>query len=231
MDGPATGSVALYWEIAPQITTRALRARRAERGVEDLAADVVEVDVDPLRAVLAQARGDVLRLVVDRRVEAELLDDVGALLGAARDPDGAAVLQLRELSDDPADRAGGAGDDDGLARDRFADVEQPEVGGHAGHAERAQIHGQRRQRRVDLLQRGGVRDRILLNAEQAGDEVAGGERGIVGGEHFACGERAHHLADADRRDVGAGVVHPAAHRGVERDQARLHERLARARLG
>ena len=32
----------------------------------------------------------------------------------------------------------------------LADVEQAEVGGHARHAERAEVHGQRRQRRVDL---------------------------------------------------------------------------------
>ena len=51
-----------------------------EDGVEDLAADIVEVDVDPVRAVLAQRRADILVLVVDRGVEAELLDDEPALL-------------------------------------------------------------------------------------------------------------------------------------------------------
>ena len=41
---------------APQMTTRAPRARRGEHGVEDLAADVVEEDVDAVGRVLAQLR-------------------------------------------------------------------------------------------------------------------------------------------------------------------------------
>ena len=47
-------SVALYWEIAPQITTRACRAEVGERRVEYLSADVVEEHVDTLRALLGQ---------------------------------------------------------------------------------------------------------------------------------------------------------------------------------
>src|SRR5689334_23877069 len=47
---------------------------------EDLAADVVEEDVDPVGTRLAQPRRDVLRLVVDPRVEAELIGDPCALL-------------------------------------------------------------------------------------------------------------------------------------------------------
>jgi hypothetical protein len=41
----------------------------------------------------------------------------------------------------------------------------------------------------------------------------------------------HHLADADRRDVGAGVVHPAAHGRVERDVLGAEQELALAGLG
>src|SRR5206468_2690208 len=43
--------------------------------------------------------------------------------------------------------------------------------------------------------------------------------------------RAHHLADLDRRDVGAPGIHPRAHGGVERDVLDLHEELSVGRLG
>src|SRR5258708_17687034 len=106
-----------------------------ERGVQDVAADVVEIDVDPLRATLPQGGLHVLGLVIDRGVEAQLLHEVAALLGAAGDADGAASLELGDLADHHADSAGGARNDDGLAGCRPADVEQAELGGHAGGAE------------------------------------------------------------------------------------------------
>ena len=82
--------------------------------------------------------GDVLVLVVDRLVEAEFVDDVRALLGAARDADDL----LRPL--DPGDltrrRTGGARrarDDDHVAGGDLPDVGDAEVGRHAGDAEDA----------------------------------------------------------------------------------------------
>src|SRR6202042_1546135 len=92
-----------------------------ERVIEDLAANVVEVDVDPLRSVLAQSGGKISGLVVDRRIETQVLHHVAALLGAARDPHDAAALQLGDLPDDASDGAGGAGYDDGLSLGRTAD--------------------------------------------------------------------------------------------------------------
>src|SRR4029079_623017 len=68
-----------------------------ERGVEDVAADVVEVHVDAVRAGLAERGADVALLVVDAVVEAELLDDETAFLLAARDADHVAVQDLADL--------------------------------------------------------------------------------------------------------------------------------------
>src|ERR1051325_12093504 len=41
---------------------------------------------------------------------------------------------------------------------------------------------------------------------------------------------AHHLAEADRRNVRLALVHPSAHRRIERDVAVLHQQLAVAEL-
>src|SRR5262245_37666072 len=71
--------------------------------VQDLAADVVEIDVDTVGREFAQAFGHVLALVVDAGVEAELVDHKGALVGAASDADGPAALDLGQLADDRAD--------------------------------------------------------------------------------------------------------------------------------
>ena len=71
--GPGESSAVSYWEIAPHSAIRAWQVDLPEHGVEDLAADVVEEDVDPVGTRLAQPRRDVLRLVVDPCVEAELV--------------------------------------------------------------------------------------------------------------------------------------------------------------
>ena len=95
---------------------RAPIARLREHRVEDLAAHVVEVDVDAVGAQLHEAGGDVLGPVVDARVEAELVDDPAALVVGARDADDRRrALELRELSGDRADATGGAGHHEGLA--------------------------------------------------------------------------------------------------------------------
>jgi hypothetical protein len=68
-----------------------------QRGIEDLAADVVEVDVDAVRAVRAQRLAHIVGSIIDRRVEAQLADDICALILAAGDADRAALLDLRNL--------------------------------------------------------------------------------------------------------------------------------------
>ena len=102
-----------------------------EDGLRERAADVVEVHVDPARARLLERRVDVVALVVDPDVVAVELLQVGDLLRPAGEPDGSAAGDLRELTDDLADGARRARDDDGVARPRPPDVEQPEVGGRA----------------------------------------------------------------------------------------------------
>ncbi len=109
--------------------------------VEDLAADVVEEDVDVVGRVLAQVGEDVVLLVVDRGVEPELLQQRD-LLRAAGDPDGARALDLRDLPNDGADGPGRAGDQHGVAFLQAPDLEQPEVRGQAGHPERAEVGGE-----------------------------------------------------------------------------------------
>ena len=52
--------------------------------LEDLAAGILEIDVDAVRAFALQRGADVFLLVVDAGVEAEILDQVAALLVACR---------------------------------------------------------------------------------------------------------------------------------------------------
>src|SRR4029077_11966766 len=98
-------------------------------GVEDLAADVIEVDVNPVGGGLAQRSPDVLCLVVDGGVEAEIVGEPATLLLAAGNADHAAALDLGDLPGDVANGAGCPGDDDRLPLLQLGDVEQAEVRG------------------------------------------------------------------------------------------------------
>ena len=59
----------------------------------------------PFGQCCAQRFSDILRLVVNRGVEAKLFHNVVALLGPARDAHHVAAFYLGDLADDGADRA------------------------------------------------------------------------------------------------------------------------------
>ena len=100
--------------------------------VHDLAADVLEVHVDPVGRGVVQALAPVGALVVDAGVEAELLDHVAALLRRARGSHDARAAGLADLTGDRAHRAGRRRDDHRLAWLGPADVLYAEIGRYAG---------------------------------------------------------------------------------------------------
>src|SRR6185312_9080122 len=105
-----------------------------ETRFENVAADIVEIDVDALGGGGPQRleRGAVL--VIDRGVEAEFGSQPLAFVLAAGDADDVAALDLRDLSDDRPDRTGGSRHHDSLAFPRLADVQEAKIGGEAGDA-------------------------------------------------------------------------------------------------
>src|SRR3954471_9892305 len=86
-----------------------------QAGFENVAADIVEIDVDALRGRRAQRLEHRAVLIIDGGIEAEFGGQPVALVGAAGDADHAATIDLRDLPDDRADRARGRGDHDRLA--------------------------------------------------------------------------------------------------------------------
>ena len=164
--------------------------------------------------------------MIEALVEAELLLHMLALVLAAGDADRTRALDLRDLPDRGADRAGRRRDDDGLARLRLADIEQAGIGGHAGHAEHTDRGRDRRKLRIDLVQALAVGQRMCLPAGARQHDIALGEGGIVGGDHLVDGARFHHAPDRHRRGVGRPVAHAPAHIGIERQPDRAQQHLA-----
>src|SRR5690606_37641119 len=107
----------------------------------DVAANVVEVNVNPLRAGAAQAFGQRC-VVIDPPVVAVVADTATTLRGTADDRDRPAAGKLGKLTDEAADGTGRGADDDGLASDGTTDVVQRHECGQAVDAEHARGRGQ-----------------------------------------------------------------------------------------
>ena len=160
------------------------------------AADVLEIDIDALRAGSRQVLGEIGRAMIDRGVETQLLAHMPALVGAAGDADGAGAGHFGELPDQRADRAARGRDDHGLARFRLADRVQARIGREAGHAEHAEPGRDRRQLGVELAQSGAVRGRVGAPAGRCQHDIADRIAGMLGRGHLADALRRHDLADA-----------------------------------
>src|SRR5262245_8052240 len=103
--------------------------------IENLPTDVVEVHVDPVRAQFTKPSRDVLAPMIDRPIEAEVLNEKGALLLAARDADDPTPLELADLRDERTGRAGGGGHDDHVAGLGGGEIKKPEVSRQSRDAE------------------------------------------------------------------------------------------------
>src|SRR5689334_8600631 len=78
-----------------------------EHRIPDVAADILEIDIDAFRHRGTQLLGEIRRTMIETDVEAELFPDIAHLLRAASDPDDTAPFQLRDLPDHGADRPAG----------------------------------------------------------------------------------------------------------------------------
>src|SRR4029079_5962076 len=121
----------------------------------------------------------IARLVVDARIETELLHDMIAFDFTAGDSDHMATPGLAQLSDDAAHRTGGRGNDERVAGLRLADLEQSEPCRYSRHAEHAEVIRRRRECRVYLVKRCRLGHAITLPAQIGQHAIARFERRIL----------------------------------------------------
>jgi len=87
----------------------------------------------------------------------------------------------------------------------LADVLHAGIGGGAGHAEHAEMGGERRAVAVELDEGRGIARGMGGPAAAATDHVAGGKPGRVRGDDLAEVLAGHDLADLHRGGVGFAV--------------------------
>ena len=207
------------------------RVEKRRDRIENLAADILEIDVDAVRRRGLQLLGKTVRLVVDAGIEAERVGGMGAFVRSTGDADDLQPEDLADLPDSRADRAGRAGYHQRFAGLGLADLFEPRPGGearHAGHAERpgwmARVGTKRRHAP-------SVRQCIVPPAGEADDPVALLETLELRGDHARDSATHHGLADLDRRRIGGRIAHPSAHVRVERQEDSPQQHLAICRFG
>ena len=172
--------------------------------------------------------------VVDAGVEAELVDHRLALVRPAGQADDAASQALGQLPDHTAHRAAGGTDHHRLAGLGLDDGHQPDPGGDARHADRAQVGRQRHAAGVDLAPHRRLRrvdQRIVLPAARAHDLVADLEGRVLRGQHLADAAALHHRIQRLWLRVALAVVHAPAHVRVQAHEMVAHQHLAVLQLG
>ena len=201
-----------------------------EHGVEDPAADILEVGIDALRAELVQNGADiVLGLVVEAGVVARLAHRPGALVLAAGAADDLGAGELGELPRHLADRTGGRRHEHRLTCLGLADVPDAVPGGEGRHAQHAEMSRQGCGRGVDLAQALAVVERVARPVQQADHRVALGESRVLRLDHLADRTAGQWLVELEGRRVGAQLCHARPHVGIERQEARAHQHLALGR--
>ena len=180
-----------------------------------LAPHILKIDIQAVRREPLQRVPGPLLLVVERAIEAGLVDDEVELLVAPDGADDSQALALGDLAGDLADGAGGRADEDGLALLEVADLVQRRVGRQARHAERAQEHlGRQPERVVEPRGLGGLlgrQRRVLRERQVRVQEVARGVGGgAVGAQHPRDGVVVGRFVELVRRRVRLDVrlAHP-----------------------
>ena len=197
----------------------------AEHRIEYAAADIVEDHVRAVRALCPNLVRKIRGAIVDRGVEACFLDKPSGFFRAAGDPHRASAGNAGELAHDRSGRPGGPRNQHGVTGLGMPALEQAAPGGEAGCAQDGE-NGRGRQRGIDFLDPGAVRQVIFGPARRADYLVAWREAGVAAFDHLADRAAAHDIADRHGRDVISDIFHPALLSRIEAEIARGEQQFA-----
>mmetsp|Transcript_27806 Transcript_27806/g.51852 ORF Transcript_27806/g.51852 Transcript_27806/m.51852 type:complete len:284 (+) Transcript_27806:2774-3625(+) len=202
---------------------------QVQRGLQNLATDIVEIDVDPIGAGGAQGLEQPLGPVIDASVKAQFIGDKRAFVRTTRDAHNAAAQSFADLAHIAADGPCRGGDHNHFARKRFANTQQTMKGRLACNAVNAVQMGQRLDGR-HVLDRAGRAGHVVGPDAFGRHNVAGAEAGRTALDHFADAVGGHDIACMDGGAVRC-AIQPTAIGRVDAHQDRAQQHLTVLRDG
>ena len=136
--------------------------QRRQHRIQNLPADILEVNIDAVRTVRFQTFSQLGLAMVDAGIESEFVLNEAAFLFAPGNADGPAAFDLGDLADQRTDGARSRSDDDALSGLRFSNVQQTSIRAEARHAEHTECVGNRAEQAIDLSRPSTVGQRVIL---------------------------------------------------------------------
>ena len=218
----------IFRDRAAQHDARA-QGQIVQAGREQIAAHVVEVEIESVRTQLRDPRTGILVLVVNGLLATQVADET-AFLRPSRDADHPATQDLEHLDHDRSHSSGRAGHDRQVARLRPAAVQQAPIRAYPRHAEhaRAQCVGQAVVLALEEPLLWGCRgDLEGLPAELSLHDVAGAIVRVVGFNHLGHATAVNDIASGQWGfSRGIQALHIHAHHRRQPQVAGLQKHLA-----
>src|SRR5271166_6737331 len=136
--------------------------QRRQHRIQNLPADILEVNIDAVRTVRFQTFSQLGLAMVDAGIESEFVLNEAAFLFAPGNADGPAAFDLGDLADQRTEGARSRSDDDALSGLRFSNVQQTSIRAEARHAEHTECVGNRAEQAIDLSHPSTVGQRVIL---------------------------------------------------------------------
>ena len=136
-----------------------------------------------------------------------------------------ASLDLTDLAHCRAHRTGSRGHNQAVSGRRPAYFEEPEVGGHTGHAQNTERGGDWGKIGIHLANATPIRDRVQLPSEVAYHRFTIFKVGMFGVDDLSHDTADHHLPKAYRGGIRRALVHASPLIGIEGEIESLYEKL------
>jgi len=190
-----------------------------EDGLHNLSTNVFKINIDSVGGGGDKLLSPIGVFVVDRDVKGEIIFYPSAFVIRPGNADNATAVDFPQLANDATGGAGGARNNEGLARLRLGDFEEAEIGGETVEAKGTEEVGVRKERDGrELLKSTGIAGSdhdVFLKASQPHELVAFFEVRMARFENLGKAEGTHYLAQLHRRHVLGDIGHPDAHCGVD----------------
>src|SRR6266404_5761204 len=189
------------------------------------AANVLEINIDPVRACSCKGLWEVRGLVVNGSRKTKFRNQEVAFAWTASNTDGPCAPNFSQLPHKRADCACRCGHNDSVSFFRFTDRPEARICREARHTENTEICGHGRNLGIHFSYAIAFTYELCLPTGLSKYHVSWLVVGMTRSLHNTHALTRHHVPDSRGFGIRLSIVHSSAHVRVERQKASLKEKL------